>query len=75
MDKLYTTNGWAGDEDNGEMASWYILSALGVYSLEGQGLKLNTNPAKIALSNKKEGTYKPRTYRVWEVLEDQYTRR
>lgn len=35
MQQLYTTNGWAGDEDNGEMASWYILSALGVYSLEG----------------------------------------
>jgi len=35
MDKLYTLRGWAGDEDNGEMASWYVLSALGVYSLEG----------------------------------------
>lgn len=35
MSELYTTHGWAGDEDNGEMASWYILSALGVYSLEG----------------------------------------
>merc|ERR1719482_2031476 len=35
MNKLYTTNGWAGDEDNGEMASWYVLSALGIYSLEG----------------------------------------
>lgn len=35
MQSLYTVNGWAGDEDNGEMASWYVLSALGVYSLEG----------------------------------------
>lgn len=35
MQELYTINGWAGDEDNGEMASWYVLSALGVYSLEG----------------------------------------
>jgi len=35
MQELYTTKGWAGDEDNGEMASWYILSALGVFSLEG----------------------------------------
>jgi predicted alpha-1,2-mannosidase len=33
--KLYTKDGWAGDEDNGEMSSWYILSALGLYSLEG----------------------------------------
>jgi len=35
MRKLYTKRGWAGDEDNGEMASWYILSSLGVYQLEG----------------------------------------
>jgi len=35
MSKLYTLRGWAGDEDNGEMASWYVLSALGIYALEG----------------------------------------
>jgi predicted alpha-1,2-mannosidase len=35
MDKLYTTEGWCGDEDNGEMGAWYVLSALGIYSLEG----------------------------------------
>mmetsp|Transcript_15833 Transcript_15833/g.42718 ORF Transcript_15833/g.42718 Transcript_15833/m.42718 type:complete len:760 (+) Transcript_15833:78-2357(+) len=35
MRNLYTVRGWAGDEDNGEMASWYVLSALGIYSLEG----------------------------------------
>jgi len=39
MNKLYTTNGWAGDEDNGEMASWYVLSALGIYSLEGRKMR------------------------------------
>jgi len=33
--KLYTLKGYAGDEDNGEMASWYILTALGIYALEG----------------------------------------
>jgi len=33
MRELYTTDGWSGDEDNGEMSSWYILSALGLYSL------------------------------------------
>jgi len=32
--KLYTKRGWAGDEDNGEMASWYILASLGVFQLE-----------------------------------------
>jgi len=35
MEMLYTPGGWAGDEDNGEMAAWYVLSALGLYSLEG----------------------------------------
>merc|ERR1719263_1767476 len=35
MKQLYTKQGWSGDEDNGEMASWYILSALGIYALEG----------------------------------------
>jgi predicted alpha-1,2-mannosidase len=35
MSELYTTKGWPGDEDDGQMASWYILSALGIYSLEG----------------------------------------
>lgn len=35
MDEMYTLGGWPGDEDNGEMASWYVLSALGLYQLEG----------------------------------------
>jgi len=33
MRELYTKDGWSGDEDDGEMSSWYILSALGLYSL------------------------------------------
>ena len=35
MRKLYTKRGWSGDEDNGEMASWYVLASLGVFQLEG----------------------------------------
>merc|ERR1719484_391138 len=35
MKQLYTSKGWCGDEDNGEMASWYVLSALGIFTLEG----------------------------------------
>ena len=33
LDELYSPDpdGLAGDEDNGEMASWYVLSALGIY--------------------------------------------
>merc|ERR1719498_145994 len=39
MDQLYTLSsygfkGYSGDEDNGEMAAWYVLSALGLYQLE-----------------------------------------
>jgi predicted alpha-1,2-mannosidase len=33
MDELYTPDGFAGDEDNGEMSAWYILSALGIFPL------------------------------------------
>merc|ERR1711935_446763 len=35
MRKLYTLEGWPGDEDNGEMGAWYVLSALGIFQLEG----------------------------------------
>jgi putative alpha-1,2-mannosidase len=35
MRKLYnaTENGYPGDEDQGGMSSWYVLSALGIYSV------------------------------------------
>jgi predicted alpha-1,2-mannosidase len=35
MNKLYnaTENGYPGDEDQGQMSSWYVLSALGIYSV------------------------------------------
>ena len=33
MNELYSPQGFAGDEDNGEMASWYVLNALGIYPL------------------------------------------
>lgn len=34
MDRLYNSseNGYPGDEDQGGMSSWYVLSALGIYS-------------------------------------------
>lgn len=31
--RAYSPAGFAGDEDNGEMGSWYVLSALGLYSV------------------------------------------
>jgi len=34
IDELYGPLGFAGDEDNGEMSSWYILSSLGLYMLK-----------------------------------------
>jgi predicted alpha-1,2-mannosidase len=35
MDDLYnhTERGYPGDEDQGGMASWYVLSALGIYAV------------------------------------------
>ena len=33
MEELYTPDLFAGDEDTGSMAAWYILSSLGFYSL------------------------------------------
>jgi putative alpha-1,2-mannosidase len=31
LDTLYTPQDFAGDEDTGSMAAWYVLSALGFY--------------------------------------------
>ncbi|CAJ1331139.1 unnamed protein product [Effrenium voratum] len=31
LSRAYSPEGFAGDEDNGEMGSWYVLSALGLY--------------------------------------------
>lgn len=52
--KLYNTTGYSGDEDNGEMAAWYVLSALGIYSLEGAKDEMiigspSVNRASVAL--------------------------
>ena len=33
MDELYTPDRLPGDEDNGEMSAWYVLSALGIFPL------------------------------------------
>jgi putative alpha-1,2-mannosidase len=33
MDEMYSPYGFAGDEDNGEMAAWYVLSSLGLFPL------------------------------------------
>ena len=33
MNELYSPEGFAGDEDTGSMAAWYILSALGIYQV------------------------------------------
>ncbi|CAK0806155.1 unnamed protein product, partial [Prorocentrum cordatum] len=54
MDKLYTTEGWCGDEDNGEMGAWYVLprpSALGIYSLEGAKDELVLGSPAVAFAS------------------------
>ncbi len=33
MNELYSPDGFAGDEDTGSMAAWYILSCLGIYQV------------------------------------------
>ena len=35
MDKLYNSgpDGYCGDEDQGQMSSWYVISAMGLYSV------------------------------------------
>lgn len=33
LNELYSPEAFCGDEDNGAMASWYVLNALGLYSL------------------------------------------
>ena len=33
MQELYTKDTFAGDEDTGSMAAWFLLNSLGIYSL------------------------------------------
>ncbi|HLK57244.1 MAG TPA: glycoside hydrolase family 92 protein, partial [Chthonomonadaceae bacterium] len=33
LNELYTPDAFPGDEDNGEMSAWFLLSALGIYPL------------------------------------------
>ncbi|MGI8636465.1 MAG: glycoside hydrolase domain-containing protein [Segetibacter sp.] len=33
MERLVTENGYPGDEDQGQTSSWYVLSAMGFYSV------------------------------------------
>ena len=33
LNELYTPDNFCGDEDTGSMAAWYVLSALGIFSL------------------------------------------
>lgn len=38
MDKFYgdkPENGWMGDEDEGQMGAWYVLSSLGLFQMQG----------------------------------------
>ena len=60
MDKLYasTPDGYCGDEDNGQTSAWYVLSALGFYTVcPGSGEYVLGSPlfksAEIRLENGK----------------------
>lgn len=47
LDESYTDTGYPGDEDNGEMSAWYILSSLGLYSLVPGSLQYQISSAPI----------------------------
>lgn len=56
LNELYTPADLAGDEDNGEMCAWYVLSSLGIFpACPGDGTWTVTAPlfkrASIHLSN------------------------
>ncbi|RYG72668.1 glycoside hydrolase family 92 protein, partial [bacterium] len=56
LDRLYTPDDLPGDEDNGEMGAWYVLSALGLFpACPGDGNWTLSQPlvarATIALEN------------------------
>ncbi|KAJ9441241.1 putative glycosidase [Diplonema papillatum] len=45
MAELYSTDSFCGDEDNGEMGSWFVLSALGLFTLApGSGVWVLGSP-------------------------------
>jgi predicted alpha-1,2-mannosidase len=63
MDRLYKPgpDGWLGDEDNGQMSAWYVLSAMGFYPpTPGRPIYALGSPlfdsAKIHLENGKTFT-------------------
>ncbi len=38
MDKFYGStpyHGWEGDEDEGQMSAWFVMSALGLFEMDG----------------------------------------
>jgi putative alpha-1,2-mannosidase len=40
MDKYYGDNpldGWPGDEDQGQMGAWFVMSAIGLFQMDGGG--------------------------------------
>ena len=40
MDKYYgddPVDGWPGDEDQGQMGAWYVMSAIGLFEMDGGG--------------------------------------
>jgi predicted alpha-1,2-mannosidase len=68
LDNSYTASGYPGDEDNGEMSAWYILSSIGLYSLVPGSLsyQVGTRPlwdtididhGRIQINNNGDGLY------------------
>ena len=38
MNKYYgssASNGWLGDEDQGQMGAWFVMSSMGLFEMDG----------------------------------------
>jgi predicted alpha-1,2-mannosidase len=74
MERLYGPGpgGWLGEEDTGEMSSWYIFSALGIYPVNpGQPIYALSSPlfrrATINLENSRKFTIETHVRAVGDI--------
>jgi predicted alpha-1,2-mannosidase len=79
LSELYTPDSLPADEDNGEMASWYVLSALGLYPLcPGHPSYVFSSPlfpvAHFTLGNGKTLTVRAETENGNAVSDSSYTK-
>ncbi|MES2463602.1 MAG: GH92 family glycosyl hydrolase [Armatimonadota bacterium] len=79
LTELYSSESFPADEDNGEMASWYVLSALGLYPLcPGHPSYVFSSPlfpaAHLSLPQGKTLTIRAKTEGEQDVIDAPYTK-